>query len=145
MTLDFYVMAEDPRKLVKTLGTAAGSFTGVAHADKNDMRLSVKLPSAAYNTVVACNYVFVDLFGKYYFRESYTVQNDCVTVELREDVRMNFATQIRTLKCTVARNEFVRNGYLRDAGYQILAYDKCVARSFPNEINNDCIILMTVG
>ena len=145
MTLTFYATQSDYRALTKVLGTALGTATGELRERVNDVSFSVRLPGTFAAIVGGANYCHVDLFGKYYFVEGFDIENDTVIVNLKEDVRSNFAEQIRGLTCTVDRNENLSNAYLTDAGYKILAYDNCVAKEFPNAINGDSMIFMTVG
>ena len=65
--------------------------------------------------------------------------------DLLEDVRYSHREGIKGLTCTVARNENLKNGYLHDSSYNIYAYEQVVCKMYPNAINQDSIILMTVG
>lgn len=109
--------------------------------------MTVQIPSTFFNTVVLANYVGIDTTGRHYFLESYDIRNDCILINLKQDVLMNFDSQIRGLHCTVARiqNEKLANGYLIDPEYKALAYKKIVTRNFPVELNDFSYILMTVG
>lgn len=147
MNINFYTITGDPRKVTKTLGTALATATGVLHERVNSLRMTVQIPSTFFNTVVLANYVGIDTTGRHYFLESYDIRNDCILINLKQDVLMNFDAQIRTLHCTVARiqNEKLANGYLIDPEYKALAYKKIVTRNFPVELNDFSYILMTVG
>ena len=147
MVVTFYNTPSDPREVSKSLGTSTGSATGVLHEKVNSINMTVRLPGTCYNIVTQSNYVMLDLTQKYYFIESYEVQNDCCYIVLKEDVLMSYATQIKTLRCTVARteNETKANAYLIDQQYKAKAYKKYVQRLFPNSIENWSYILMTVG
>lgn len=147
MTLDFYKINEDYRKLDKTLGTSTGSATGVLHEKVNDVRMSVKMPSDKFNVVTASNYVFADLTQAYYYLESYDVENDCVIVNLRMDVRKTFATQIKACNATITRteNKALADGYIVDSKYMAKAYKQIVTLDFPTMLTDFSFILMTVG
>lgn len=147
MDINFYTITGDPRKVTKTLGTALATASGVLHERVNSLRMTVQIPSTFFNTVVQSNYVGIDTTGRHYFLESYDIRNDCILINLKQDVLMNFDTQIRGLHCTVARiqNEKMANGYLIDPEYKALAYKKIVTRNFPVELNDFSYILMTVG
>lgn len=145
MVITFYRVTDDYRKLEKTLGSALGTATGVLHERVNDISLSIKLPSTLYNTVTQSNYVMIDTFQKYYFLRTYDIENDCVIVNLYEDVRMSFAAQIADVTATVARNENKYNGYLQDSGYNALAYESVQYKAFPTGMDDTTCVLVTVG
>lgn len=145
MVITFYRVTDDYRKLEKTLGSALGTATGVLHERVNDISLSIKLPSTLYNMVTQSNYVMIDTFQKYYFLRTYDIENDCVIVNLYEDVRMSFATQISDVSATVSRNSMQANGYLKDANYSALAYESVQFKKFPVTLNDASCILVTVG
>lgn len=145
MTLTFYAIQDDYRKLNKTLGTSTGSSTGDLHERVNDLQFTVRIPGSMATVAGGANYCYVDLFGKYYFVEGIDIENNTVYVNLKEDVRMNFATQIQNLHCTVDRSASLFQGYLYDAGYQLLAYKRAAIRNFPVGVESDVMILTTVG
>lgn len=147
MNISLYTIQDDYRKLQKTVGTALATLTGDLHEKVSDVQLVVRVPGLAAASVGAANYAYIDTLGKYYFREEFEIENNTLLIHLKEDVRMNFATQILATECTVARveNEKKANSYLLDANYQAKAYKKHVQRNFPNSIDNFSFILMTVG
>lgn len=145
MTITFYRTPDDYRKVSKALGTALGTAVGELHERVNDLQFTVRVPSTFYNLITQANIVMIDTFQKYYFLESYEIQNDCVYINLVEDVRMSYATQIRAMTATVNRSASNWQGFLYDQGYQVLAYKTAAIRNFPNAIDNDTMILTTVG
>lgn len=145
MVITFYSTPSDPRKVEKVLGTSTGSAIGVLHERVNSISMTVRLPGTCYNIVTQSNYVMLDLTQKYYFIEGYDVQNDCCYINLREDVLMSYATQIKAMKATIDRSASVYNGFLYDNGYEMLAYKKNAVRKFGVSLNNWDMILTTVG
>lgn len=147
MTITLYSITDDYRKLQKTVGTPLATLTGDLHERVSDIQLVVRVPGSAALSVGAANYAYIDTLGKYYFREQFEIENNTLLIHLKEDVRMNFATQILATECTVARleDEKKANAYLLDPDYQAKAYKKYVQRNFPNSINDFSFILMTVG
>lgn len=145
MELTFYAITDDYRKLDKTLGTALGSSAGDLHERVNDLQFTVRLPGTMATIAGGANYCFVDTFGKYYFVEGIDIENNTVYVNLHEDVRKNFATQIKATTATINRSASMYQGFLYDAGYQLLAYKTAAIRNFPTAINDDVMILTTVG
>lgn len=145
MVVTFYQVTDDPRKLNKTLGTALGTATGQLHKKTNNLQLDIKVPGTFHNIITQSNYVMLDLFQKYYYRESYDIENDCVIINLKEDVRMSWATQIRQVETTVSRSTSGYNGYLKDANYNALAFAGIQYKAFPNALDDTSCILVTVG
>ena len=145
MVITFYNTSSDPRTVSKTLGTSTGSATGVLHERVNSLRMTVRLPGSLYNVVTQSNYVMLDLTQKYYFIESYEVQNDCCYIVLKEDVLMRYATQIKAMQCTIDRSASEYNGFLYDNGYEMLAYKKNAVRKFGVSLDSWDMILTTVG
>ena len=145
MVITFYNTPSDPRVVSKTLGTSTGSATGVLHERVNSLRMTVRLPGSLYNVVTQSNYVMLDLTQKYYYIESYEVQNDCCFIVLKEDVLMSYATQIKAMQATIDRSASEYNGFLYDNGYEMLAYKKNAVRKFNVGLDTWDMILTTVG
>ena len=145
MVITFYNTASDYRVLDKVLGTSTGSATGHLHERVSDTQIRVKIPGTLFNVVTQSNYAMVDTFRKYYYRRSFEVENDCVIVNLFEDVRKTFATQIKGITATVQRNASMSNGYLKDSGYNALSYEAIQYKKFPNALNDATCIMVTVG
>lgn len=145
MVITFYNVTDDYRKLDKVLGTALGNATGHLHERVSDVQISVKIPGTLFNVVTQSNYVMVDTFQKYYFLRTYEVENDCVIINLYEDVRMSFATRIKNVVTTVNRNANNYNGYLQDSGYNALAYEGVQYKTFPHGMEDTTCVLVTVG
>ena len=145
MVVTFYSTNDDPRKLNKTLGTALGTASGQLHKKTNNLQLDIKVPSTYHNIITQSNYVMLDLFQKYYYLESYDVENDCVVINLKEDVRMSWATQISLVETTISRSTSGYNGYLKDANYNALAFAGVQYKAFPNALDDTSCILVTVG
>lgn len=144
-TLTFYQSNSDYRALNKVLGTALGTATGQLHEKINDLEMVILLPGEYLNYCQNANIIYNSTTQKYYFKESYDVENNMVYVHLKEDVRMNFATQIKGINCTVVRNEAKSNAYLVDSEYNVLAYDNIVTIGFNFSFTDESLVLLTVG
>ena len=144
-TLTFYQSNSDYRTLNKVLGTALGTATGQLHEKINDLEMIILLPGEYLNYCQNANIIYNSTTQKYYFKESYDVENNMVYVHLKEDVRMNFATQIKGITCTVVRNEAKSNAYLVDSEYNVLAYDNIVTIGFNFSFTDESLVLLTVG
>ena len=145
MNISLYTIQDDYRKLQKTVGTALATLTGDLHEKVSDTQLVVRVPGSAAASVGAANYAYIDTLGKYYFREEFEIENNTLLIHLKEDVRMNFSTQILATSATVNRSASNWQGFLYDQGYQVLAYKTAAIRNYPNAIDDDTMILTTVG
>ena len=145
MVITFYKINSDYRVVDKPLGTSTGSATGVLHSRENSLKMAVKIPSSLFNVVTASNYCFIDTTQAYYYLSSYDIENDCVIINIEQDVRKTWATQIKGVNATVTRQEMIRNGYLNDSNYQALSYQGVQYKTFPNAMTDASYILVTVG
>lgn len=144
MVISLYKTNSDYRKLDKVL-SATVSATGSLHERVSDTLIRVKVPGSLFSAVSGSNYAHVDTFGKYYFMEPYEVENNCIILNLKEDVRKNFSAKIKSLQITVSRNQFDFNGYLNDPKYSALSYEAVQYKTFPNSLDDSTCVLVTVG
>lgn len=141
----------DPTNKVDKAYTSLVATQGVLKDDTDLYTPSILLESGTtVETVLSqANYAKLDFsqsISRYYFITGIeSVANSVYRVDLKEDVLMTFAAGIKALKCTVARQENVRNGYLVDPEYNALCYKAYVAKAFPNAITNDSLYLITTG
>lgn len=142
-TIKLYKNLSDPREVSKQIvSEAVYNFTprGPFSATGGVARIQSETNLSEYN------YAYIEDFGRYYFITSITAERaDLWSFTLRTDVLMTYADDIRALTGTVDRQEHLRNGYLQDAQYQAKQYRQITTKAFPNSMNNDTIILMTVG
>lgn len=144
ITIDLYNVSDDNEKVDKTLGTAK-SFTNCSIKEQTDVT-NITLRIQTTDNLSAYNYAYVDEYGRYYFIDRIeTTPTGYWVLSCRCDVLMSFKNQILSLKGTVTRSESLYNAYLNDSEYKALSYRKIVTKQFPNEINEDTFILMTVG
>ena len=93
------------------------------------------------------NYCYIDELDRYYYIADVTADGRTGRwrLNLKCDVLMTFKDGIRALRGTVDRQQNLSNGYIPDGEYKELAYSQITAKSFPNGMTNDNLILMTVG
>lgn len=145
MTIELYRNLSDGKVVDKKI-TLLKTLENVKLLDEFDilnprLKVSRETFSNLYNK---CNYCFIPDFGRYYFIEK-SIESNFVYLQGSVDVRKTYGSALRSLTCTVTRNEYLRNGYLHDENYSVYAYEQIVCKMFPNAINQDSIILMTVG
>ena len=144
ITIDLYNVSDDNEKVNKTLGTAK-EFTSSTIKEQTDVT-NITLRIQTTDNLSGYNYAYIPHYGRYYFIESVeATPNGYWVITCRCDVLMSFKDAILALSGTVTRSETLWNAYLNDPEYKALAYRKCVTKAFPNEINDDNFILITVG
>jgi len=142
-TVTLYNTSSDNEKISKSLGTGS-EFTCVMKEQTDAFKPSFRIASSS--NLSGYNYAYIPHYGRYYFIESVeATPNGYWVISCRCDVLMSFASSILALSGTVTRSETLWNAYLNDPEYKALAYRKCVTKAFPNEINDDHIILITIG
>ena len=144
ITINLYNVSSDNEKINKTLGTAT-SFTNCTILETTDVvRPTVRIQTSL--NLSGYNYMYIERYGRYYYIERIeTTPTGMWVLYTRCDVLMSFKSDILALDGTLTRSEVRFNGYLNDSEYKAMAYRKIVTKQFPNAINNDCFILMTVG
>lgn len=145
MTIELYQNLSDDKTLDKKI-TLQKTLENVKLLDEFDvLHPRLKVSREAFSGLYdKCNYCYIPDFGRYYFVEK-TLESNFVFLHCEIDVRKSYASALRSLTCTVTRNENLKNGYLHDSNYSVYAYEQIVCKMFPNSINQDSIILMTVG
>lgn len=145
MNIVLYNTTSPAIQVNKTL-TQKASITGYAHEIISDKEMTLRLAIGDLTNVKASNYCYIGDTGKYYYiNPDYKIENQSVIIALKEDVLMSFKTQLLAQTCTVSRNESLSNAYLLDNGYQLKAYNIIATRPFPQGLETESIILMTIG
>lgn len=92
------------------------------------------------------NYLFCDELQRYYFINNVTLlPGGMLQLDCSVDVLTTYKDSIKNLTCTVARAENNFSGYLPDSSLPLYAFEEIVTRKFPNAIDDDSLILMTIG
>lgn len=145
MNVKLYNTTSPKIQVNKTLNLVA-DIDGEPHDIVSETEMTLRLTVGHLQGVQGSNYCYVADTGKYYFiSPNYQIEGHSVIINLKEDVLMSLKTQLLAQTCTITRNENLRNAYLYDEAYQMLAYKKIVTKKFPSGIDNNTIILMTVG
>ena len=144
MTIDLYTISDDPRVVDKTLGTAVASITDAIRGPVSEEGGTITIDSTT--DLSSVNYAHISDFSRYYYVEQITaLRNNIWTLTLRPDVLMSFASGIKALTGTIDRNEGLADAYLQDGQYVAKVYKQITTKAFPNSMDSDSIILMTVG
>ena len=147
ITMSLYQINEDFHTVGKTIPTATSTHT-IKLKDGCSIDNPIVSFSAQASAIAPLNYAYIDTFGRYYFiRDRKSLINGVVELTLESDPWESFRAQLLNVESTInrsAKNSLV-NGFLMDSGYQLLAYKHCAIRNFPVGIDDDTMILTTVG
>lgn len=108
------------------------------------LKATVILKRNIINDITRINYLYIDSFKRFYFCDV-KIENGFIILSCDVDALMSYKNDILKIVATIDRNEFLRNGYIQDDSYKVLAYEEVVCKSFPSGLTNDSLILMTVG
>lgn len=147
ITMSLYQITDDFKTVGKTIPTATSTHT-ILLKDGCSIDQPVVSFSAMASAIAPLNYAYIDTFGRYYFiRDRKSLVNGIVELTLESDPWESFKTELYNVEATInrsAKNSFV-NGFLLDAGYELLSYRRCAIRNFQVAIDQDDMILTTVG
>lgn len=144
MTGKFYINKSDTNVVYKTLDNESEPITILLKNDTSIIKPVFTLTGSNFN--YASNYIYVEELGRYYFiTDVVKLAGGIVQLSCEVDVLMSFREEILNLNGTVARSESLYNGYLIDNQYQTFSYENIVTKKFPNSMDNDSVILMTMG
>ena len=143
MDIVTYTITDEMNKISKNLGTGTTyscSFRGVASIDTPVIKIN------SSENLSNVNYAYIERYGRYYFVDrKETAPNNMWILYCKRDPLTSFANSVLNVTGTVTRSESLYNGYLNDSEYKSLAYRDVYTLAFPNEVNNDSLILLTIG
>lgn len=121
------------------------NFVELANGSNEEYKIiMLEIGSDDYDDVHECNYAEID--GEYYYVRPFTIGvNNLIQIECDIDYLHTFKDEIYNLECIVERSASSSNAYLNDPEYVLSSKTYSLVKEFPNAIDNDTIILMTVG
>lgn len=142
-TVNLYVTTSDRNKLTKSLGSAV-SFDCVLKEQSDVLHPVIRVNTSS--NLSGYNYARIERYGRYYYIEKIeTTPNHFWEITMTVDPLMTYKDYIERVSGTITRSETIFDAYLNDPNYKAESYRKYVTRRFPNAIDDDCFILMTVG
>ena len=143
MSLQMYTCTSDNRCIDKSK-TAIGSPISCSFKDDTTMESpAVIISSDAYSA--ACNYVYLDDTSRYYYVTDVTFSQQRCILQLKVDVLMSFAAEIKLSKCIAARSSSSFNMYVNDERYNALEYSNVFTKPFPNSFSKSLEYVLIVG
>lgn len=147
ITMSLYQITDDFKTVGKTIPAATSTHT-ILLKDGCSIDEPVVTFSAQASAIAPLNYAYIDTFQRYYFiRDRKSLVNGIMELTLESDPWESFKSYLYHVNATVSRSSdpTAFNGFLLDAGYELLAYKHCAIRNFPVGIESDDMILTTVG
>lgn len=144
MKITLYNTTSENNRLNKNLTKILDIENAKVMNTSNLLNLQIFIKRDLVSDFNKINYLYIDSYKRYYFVDV-TIENGFLVLNCSIDVLMTYKNAILNLTATVTRNENLKNGYLEDKNYNIMAYENIVCKTFPNGLTNDSIILMTVG
>ena len=145
INISLYQISDDVNVMGKTIPTATATHQILLKDGCSVDQPTVSF-SAQASAIAALNYAYIDAFARYYWiRDRKSLHNGIVELTLESDPLESFSSQIELCPATITRNEYDRNGYLKDANYSALAYEGVQYKHFPNAMDDATCILVTVG
>lgn len=113
MIVILYNNSSDSRKLSKSITQLA---TVDCQLKDNCSLLSPRLVinHSALSSYANCNYMYIPDFHRYYYCNVTALAGDMLELSGDVDVLMSYASGIRSIKCTIIRQENLFNPYIVD-------------------------------
>ena len=144
MKITLYNTKSEKEKLNKELTELVVVDDAKITSSFDMLKATVILKRNVIDDITKINYLYIDSLKRFYFCDV-TIENGFIILSCDVDALMSYKTDILKIEATIDRNEFLRNGYIQDDSYKVLAYEEVVCKSFPSGLTNDSLILMTVG
>lgn len=143
MVIKLYKVLDDPKCVNKAL-TSELTVSGIAR-DPVNITAPVIEVEADNNTLAGYNYAYIEDYARFYFVDPTNDSWKLNTLTLRCDILTSSRAWLLTRTATITRNERLYQSYLTDPDFATYAYTNIVTKLFPQSVNMDSIVLMTVG
>lgn len=145
MTIKLFVNNSDPKTVDKQLLSEL-SIDGTARDPLDMVNPVLEVSGDIVSSIGQYNYLYIEDYARYYFINSITGDNyGLSTLHCHVDILSSSKQWLRARNATITRNENLYNSYILDPNFSAYAYRNIVTKKFPNAVNLDSIILMTVG
>ena len=145
ITMSLYQVTDDVNVMGKTIPAATSTHT-ITLKDGCSIDKPVITFSAQASAIAPLNYAYIDTFQRYYWiTDRKSLVNGVMELTLESDPIESVKDTIKLCQATVTRNANQYNRYLKDSGYNAVAYEAIQYKRFPNALNDASCILVTVG
>lgn len=143
MEIVLYTNTAADDHLTPTLGTGL-SFSDCVLKHEADIDTPTFTIQTTTN-LAGYNYAKITRYGRYYWVKPRVIRNGLWELVCESDPLVTFATEIKNLTGTVNRGETIYNGYLNDPEYKALAPLEYTFKEFPSGMEDNALILITIG
>ena len=141
-TAIFYYTTTPEHYLKKDISNVIDTLTCNVYNEQNIE--SVQLETTLFKNYEKANYV--KILNKYYFIRSKLREHNIIRFQLEEDVLFSILNNnLDKISIIADRQENIYNNYINDDEMKGLAYTQVATIPFANSLNQDTVILMTVG
>ena len=141
-TAIFYYTTTPEHYLKKDISNVIDTLTCNVYNEQNIE--SVQLETTLFKNYEKANYV--KILNKYYFIRSKLREHNIIRFQLEEDVLFSILNNnLDKISIIADRQENIYNNYINDDEMKGLAYTQVATIPFTNSLNQDTVILMTVG
>lgn len=134
INVTLYSTSSDTTAVTKTL-SGATTYSCTLRGECSILQPVIMLEASS---LTSFNYAYIADFGRYYFIDNIDIiRTGLWRITLSVDVLMSYASGIRGLKATVARQQTKSDGYLPDNKYRTKSYHKVVTKMFPNSFSHE--------
>ena len=138
----FYYTTTPEHYLKKDISNVIDTLTCNVYNEQNIE--SVQLETTLFKNYEKANYV--KILNKYYFIRSKLREHNIIRFQLEEDVLFSILNNnLDKISIIADRQENIYNNYINDDEMKGLAYTQVATIPFTNSLNQDTVILMTVG
>ena len=92
-----------------------------------------------------CNYIFIDIFNRYYTITNTTYSQQRYILSLKRDSKTSFINQLKNCDCIANRSSNKYNSYINDNRYSALQYSNPVLKKFDGSFNKKLSYILTIA
>lgn len=137
MTINLYTTSSEKNRINKTV-TLVHTLTGALLDDCTVENPTITIEMTDnQSSILGCNYAYITEFDRYYFIEDKAVNDDnFVTIQLKVDVLMSYATAIMNTEMLIERSELYNSPYVTDNQKMAENFPMVLTRSFSGGFNS---------
>ena len=115
MTINLYTTKSEKNRINKTT-TLISSLSGTLKDDCQVENPTITIDMTnVQSSILSCNYAYIPDFNRHYFIEDKAVDNNnFVTIQLRVDVLMTYASTILNTPMLIERSQYYNSQYIVD-------------------------------
>lgn len=126
-------------KNIETLSTVSGTLKNKTSVLNPVIQIQGSLPTG-------CNYMYISDFGRYYFVDDISsVTNTIFEISAHVDVLTTYASQIRSCRGIIARQQNNWNLYVDDGAFKTYQNEIILVQTFSTGFNSDEFVLAVAG